>query len=730
MPFSIIVLARPLIFPDIFMRVILHVLFTVLVFLLKTEDYIRIIIKLFKKNNIKARKKYMRIAHFLRREFDSLQLNRSPQKPNIARRKRKRLNNISFPSKLKYLTAGIVLSLIFLFLPLVFVIFLQDLPNPAELELRQIPQTTRILDRNGKLLAQIYAQQNRTLIPLSDIPKHLQNATLAIEDKNFYKHSGFDMSSIIRAAITNISGREIQGGSTITQQLIKSSMLTPEKSLLRKFKELILAFWTERIYTKNQILEMYFNQIPYGGTAWGVEAASLTYFDKHAKNLTLAQSAFLAGLTSAPTTYSPYGKNPNRARERQIEVLSKMVALNYITQTQAKEAVKEKLIFKKQYASIHAPHFINYIKDLLSQKYGLPMLEKGGLTIVTSLDLRIQNMAEKIVAREVENNAYLNLTNGASLVTDPKNGDIFAMIGSHDWNDPDDGNFNVVTSLRQPGSTIKVVTYAAALQNGLTPASILEDTPVTFKNYNTPYSPVNYDGEFRGKVTLRSALANSLNIPAVKTLNQIGIPAMVNLAKKMGISTWGDPQNYGLSITLGGAEVNMLDLSTVYGTLANEGSRVLLNPILKITDSKNNILEEKKNLEAIPVLTKEIAFILSDILADNQARVMEFGLNSPLNIPGSFIPVKTGTTDYKKDNWTIGYTQQFVVVVWVGNNDNSPMSPNLASGITGAAPIWHKIMTNLLTIAPADKPKPPPGIFSQRNRKHSRMCANQKLPNR
>lgn len=579
--------------------------------------------------------------------------------------------------------------------------------------MRTNAQTTKIFDRKGVLLAEVYSTQNRTLIPLSDVPEALQEATLAIEDKNFYKHPGFDIPSIVRALKENISQRSIQGGSTITQQLIKSSMLTPKQSFSRKFKEIIIAFWAERMYSKKQILEMYFNQVPYGGMAWGVEAASETYFNKPVKDLTLAESAFLAGLTAAPSYYSPYGTHPAAWKERQKEVLNRMVALHYISPEQSKKAAAESLHFQKQDTALHAPHFVAYIKDLLVNTYGLAAVEKGGLQVRTSLDLKTQEMAEKIVKQEVDNDASLNLTNGAAVVTDPKNGDILAMVGSRDFDDPKIGNVNIATSLRQPGSSIKVVTYSAALSHGFTAASILDDTPVSYPSDGGPYSPVNYDGKFHGRVALRFALANSLNIPAVKTLNQIGIPAMVDLAKQMGITTWGDPKEYGLSLTLGSGEVTMLDMANVYGTLANNGSEVELNPILKITDTAGNIIEQKTQIKGRQVLEPGIAYIMSDILADNQARSMEFGSNSPLKISNHRVSVKTGTTDNKRDNWTDGYTHNYVVIVWVGNNDNSPMSQTLASGITGAAPIWHKIMENLLAHTPDEKPVPPPQIVQR-----------------
>ena len=608
--------------------------------------------------------------------------------------------------KIKYFILGTMLSLIFAFLPLVTIIFLQDLPSPKQLDLHRAPLTTKIFDRNGTLLYQIYATQNRTLIPLSLVPKNLRNATIAIEDKTFYKNSGVDLAAIVRAAIADLSGKPLQGASTITQQLIKSTLLTPQISIKRKIKEIILAFWADRIYTKDQILEMYFNQVPYGGTAWGVEAASEVYFGKKTKDISLAESAFLAGLTRAPTSYSPFGESPNLWKVRQEEVLTKMEELKYISSKEKQEALQEELIFSQPQTPLYSPHFVMYIKDLLVKKYGLGMVEKGGLYVTTSLDLKTQDMVAQIVTSEVEKNAYLNLTNGASVVTNPKNGDILAMVGSTDYSDPASGNFNVTTALRQPGSSIKVVTYSLALNNGFTAATILEDSPVTYTSFNGPsYSPVNYDGAFHGKMSLRIALANSINIPAVKTLSKVGIQNMITLAKKMGITTWKDPNNYGLAITLGAADVKMIDMATVYGVLANEGVRVDLNPILKLTDSLGNVLEEKPSFtkasageeKSKQIIDPGIAFIISDILADNGARSLEFGANSPLNIPNHYVSVKTGTSDNKRDNWTIGYTPDFVVAVWVGNNDNTPMSPTLASGITGAAPIWHSIMVNLLS---------------------------------
>lgn len=600
--------------------------------------------------------------------------------------------------KIKYFVFGFLICFFFILIPLYFYFFLNSLPDPRQLSGRQIPQTTKIYDRNGALLYQIYANENRTLVPLSSIPKHLINATIAIEDKDFYKNPGFNMNAIVRAAIANFSGKPIQGGSTITQQLIKTTLLTPEKTIQRKIKEIILAFWAEKIYTKDQILEMYFNQVPYGGTAWGVEAASETYFGKSIKELDLAQSAFLAGMPQAPTAYSPYGENPNLWKMRQKDVLDKMLTLGFITKKQKDSAYNQSLVFQQPQTPIYAPHFVMYVKDLLVKKYGLLLVEKGGLSVTTTLNLKTQNTAQDIVREEVANNSYLNLTNGAALITNPKNGDILAMVGSKDYEDPNGGNVNLTTSLRQPGSSIKIVTYSAALSNGFTAATILDDSPVTYNiPGSTPYSPVNYDGGFHGKIPLRIAFANSFNIPAVKTLAKIGIPTMVETGQKMGITTWSDPQNYGLSITLGAAEVKMVDMAVAYGTVANLGKKIELNPILKITDYQQNVLYEKDGVESESVLDAGVAYIISSILADNSARSWEFGANSPLNIAGHTVSVKTGTTDNKRDNWTIGFTPSYLVAVWVGNNNNSPMSPYLASGITGAAPIWNKLMSNLLS---------------------------------
>lgn len=620
----------------------------------------------------------------------------------------------TFWIKIRYFFLGFVISSIFIFAPLLFLIFIQELPNPKIMSLQDSAQTTKIYDRNGRLLYQIYSNQNRTVIPLSEVPKSLQEATIAIEDKDFYSNPGFDIFAIARSAAADFSGKPIQGGSTITQQLIKSELLTPEISITRKIKEIVLAFWAEKIYSKNEILQMYLNEIPYGGTAWGVEAASQTYFGKHAKDLTLSQSAFLAGLPNAPTVYSPYGQYPDLWKKRQKEVLEKMKNQGFITNDDEQKALSENLTFLPQQNPLNAPHFVWYVKDLLVKKYGLSMVERGGLTVKTSLDLDIQKNAERIVKEQVGNSSYLHLTNGASIVTNPKNGDILAMVGSKNYDAQDGGNYNASTALRQPGSSIKVVTYSKALSNGFTAATTIDDSPITFKSQDggPNYSPVNYDGRYHGRLTLRQALANSINIPAVKLLNAVGISDFVDLGKNMGITTWGDPKKYGLSITLGAADVKMVDMATVYATLANLGKRVEINPILEIDDSKGSVLEKKQETST-QVLNPGVSFIISDILADNNARAMEFGTNSPLAVANHTVSVKTGTSDNKRDNWTIGFTPNYLVAVWVGNNDNSPMDQTLASGITGAAPIWHDIMSSLIADKPDEKQIKPDDVIQK-----------------
>jgi penicillin-binding protein 1C len=619
-----------------------------------------------------------------------------PFRQNRTLRKKIRFSLI----KLRYFTLGNLITGVLFFLAWTY-FQAKSLPNPAYLTLRDTPSTTKIFDRKGRLLYEIYANENRIPIKLSEIPQDMINATIAIEDKEFFSHKGFSLRGILRAFIHNSQKDNIEGGSTITQQLVRSAFLTPEKTISRKIKELVLSIWTEQIYSKEQILEMYFNQIPYGGTAWGIEAAAQTYFGKSVKDLDLAESAFLSGLPASPTVFSPYGQTPQLSKLRQEEVLNRMLEDGFINDDIYKKSKEEKLEIKKPRTPIAAPHFVMYTKDLLIQTYGSKITEQSGLRVTTTLDLDIQNMAERILADQINALKPLNVGNGAVLITDPKNGQILAMVGSKDYFDYENqGNFNVVLSKRQPGSSIKVVNYASALQNGYTAASILEDTPVSYWNAGSiPYKPVNYDGRYHGRVSLRLALGSSYNIPAVKVLAIVGVKKMVETGRLMGVESWDDDSGFGLSLTLGAGEVTMMDLTRIYGTLANNGIRNNLTPFITIQNWKGENLQTPDG-NKVRALPKSTAFILSDILSDNLARTPAFGPNSELLIPGHTVAVKTGTSDSKRDNWTIGYNPDYLVSVWVGNNDNTPMNPTLTSGVTGAAPIWHNIMSELLKNSP------------------------------
>lgn len=599
----------------------------------------------------------------------------------------------------------IVVVTVFLLFVAAFIYLFKDLPSPTRLASDNLPQSTKIYDRNGKLLYTIYSDKNQSFIPLAQIPKHLQYATIAIEDRNFYKHGAIDIKGMLRAAYATIFKKELQGGSTLTQQLVKTSLLTPERTIKRKLKEILLAFATEIIYPKDKILEMYLNQVPYGGTAYGVEAAAQTYFGKSARELTLAESALLAGLPESPTTYSPFGAYPDLAKKRQKEILLAMEKEGYITSKERKAAEKENIQYKKLKDPILAPHFVFYVKDILVAKYGIKTVEQGGLKVTTSLDLALQERAQATVAAEIEKIKRLNVSNGAALITRPGTGEILAMVGSKDYfDDSIDGKVNITLSPRQPGSSIKPINYAVGLLKGYHTATVFIDQPVCFPNPGqAPYCPRNYDGKFRGPVLMREALANSLNIPAVQMLKLNGIEAMIATASAMGIKSFQDPQRYGLSLTLGGGEVTMLEMATAFGVFANGGYRIDLHPILKVVDKNGKVLEEytppNSPIFGERVLPSGVAFIISDILKDNNARSQAFGTNSELRIGNYPVSVKTGTTNDLRDNWTIGYTPDYLVAVWVGNSNNQPMS-GLVSGVTGAAPIWHDLMSYLISNKP------------------------------
>ncbi len=609
-----------------------------------------------------------------------------------------KLPTLSHISDWKSFAIGVAATFIFFFIPYNGYQFLKTLPNPELLTRRELEVTTKIFDRNNVPLYDIYADQNRVPRALSEIPKYVKDATVAIEDRDFYSHQGFSLRGILRATRETILNKRVQGGSTITQQLIKSALLSPEVKISRKLKEIFLAFWAEKIYSKNQILEMYLNQVPYGGTSWGIEAAAQTYFSKSVKDITLGEAALLAGLPAAPTQYSPFGSHPEKAFERQGDVLRRMVEDRYITKSEAQTALAETIHIIPPRVGIRAPHFVMYIRNLLEERYGPRAVAQGGLRVKTSLDINIQEKMEEIVKTHIDALKYLQVGNGGAVVTNPKTGEILAMVGSKNYFDlPAEGNVNVTTSFRQPGSSIKVVNYAAALESGMTAATVIDDAPVVYNTPGSPpYAPINYDGKFHGPVTLRYALGNSYNIPAVKTLARIGVKTMIDKGRAMGITTWDDESRFGLSLTLGGGEVTMLDMAKVFGTLANGGKHVDLLPILEITDYTGKVYERNKPKRGEQAVKPEVAWIMSNMLSDNAARTNAFGPTSALVIPGKTVSVKTGTSNDKRDNWTIGYTPSLVAAVWVGNNNNSPMNPYLTSGVTGAAPIWHDMMTELL----------------------------------
>lgn len=602
-----------------------------------------------------------------------------------------------------YILVGIPLVGIIVALALV----LKDVPRATVIGRNDFPQSSKIYTRDGQLLYTIYSSKNQSFVSLDKIPKYLQQATISIEDRNFYKHGAIDIRGIARAAYVTLSGKSVQGGSTLTQQLVRNSLLTLDRTITRKVKEVILSFVVEAIYSKDRILEMYLNQVSYGGTAWGVEAASQIYFGKEVQKLTLAESAFLAGLPQAPSVYSPFGSHPEEGKIRQKQVLQAMKESGYITSEQQKKASNEPLKFSQIKDNISAPHFVFYVKQLLVDEYGENVVERGGLNVRTSLDLSVQKIAEDAIASEEATLKNGNWYNASTLVTRPGTGEVLAMVGSRNYFDSErDGNVNVTIRNRQPGSSIKPINYATGLVKGYTAATPFVDEKKCFPNPSgAAYCPMNYDLKFHGVQQMRYALANSFNIPAVKMLKMNGLDAMIATASAMGINSFTDPDRYGLSLTLGGGEVTMLEMVEAYGVFANGGYRINIHPILKVTNSEGKVLQEYKPVES-PMLGKKVlpegvSFIISSILSDNGARTPSFGSNSPLFIRGYTVSVKTGTTNDYRDNWTIGYTPSYVVATWVGNNDNQPLK-GVVSGVTGAAPIWNQIMSTLIKGKPAE----------------------------
>jgi 1A family penicillin-binding protein len=606
-------------------------------------------------------------------------------------------------AKLGFIGVILLVILLFVGIPLLSL----ALPTPDKI-VRQTGFSTQIMDRNGQVLYDVYANQNRSPEKLEDIPLYLRQATVSIEDKNFYTHAGFDPIGFVRGLSRFFTRGRAQGGSTLTQQLIKNALLSNDRTIIRKIKEFILAIEIERKYSKDQILQMYLNEVPYGGTAWGVGAASQTYFGKDVKDLNLIECAILAGMPQSPSNYSPYSSTPKAYVQRTKDVLRRMREDGHITKDQETQAVSQldSVTFQTKGAGFKAPHFVQYVEKILEERYGQASVEQGGLKVTTTLDLDLQNQAQAIVAEEIAKVEKQHITNGAAVVINPETGEILSMVGSKDFNAEGVGQYNVVTALRQPGSSFKPFTYVTAFKEGYTAASLLMDVPTTFPGGagQPDYIPVNYDNKFVGPIQMRYALANSRNIPAVKTLALVGIKDVLSTATDMGLTTL-PPTNdtlkrVGLSLTLGGGEVRLLDMATAYSAFVNKGAKIEPISILKVVDANGKVLEENHPQKGKQVLTEQQAFLISSILSDNEARSAEFGLNSYLKVLGLNVMVKTGTTNDKRDNWTIGGNDNAMVGVWVGNNDNSPML-NVASGISGASPIWHKIIVAVM----ANKPK-------------------------
>ncbi len=617
---------------------------------------------------------------------------------------------MKFWSMLAY-GAFIALIVILLLIGLLFAWYAKDLPRPDKVQ-RSTGLSTVIIDRNGQRLYDIFQEADRIPAEWGDLPQYLKDATVAVEDKDFYKHQGLSTTGILRGMIACVALRRCQGGSTLTQQLVKNALLSQERTLPRKMKEAVLATQIERKYSKNEILLMYLNEAPYGGTAVGVKAASQNYFNKDVKNLSLVESVVLAGLPQSPSYYSPFTGEEKAYVPRATHVLRRMREDGYITPVQEADARKQldAVKFAEGGESLRAPHFVAYVKELLIKRFGEKAVNAGGMKVTTTIDWTLQEKAQLAVKEEVAKAKNLKVSNGAAVVLDPKTGEILAMVGSKDYSATDSSGFkfNVVTqALRQPGSSIKPILYAAALAKGYTAAQALMDVDTKYPSGDAAkpdYNPKNYDGKFRGLTQMRFALANSINTIAVKTTALVGTREVLKIAYDMGLTTL-EPTNdnlkrLGLSMALGGGEVHMLDLASAFGVFAAEGQRSEPVAILKVQDAKGKVLYEYKPTSGKSVLDSGVAYIMSSMLSDNEARKDVFGLKSYLYIAGKTVAAKTGTTDDKRDNWTAGYTKSRVVVAWVGNNDNSPMSQTLASGVTGAAPIWNRIMREAIKDLP------------------------------
>ncbi len=636
--------------------------------------------------------------------------------------KRKRVN---IPWKRLFKIFGIFTAVLILVIIGVFAYFFKDLPDPGKINNRFIPESTKIYDRTGThLLYDIHGEEKRTQIDFNQMPDVLRYATISLEDQDFYNHHGIKFTSIIRSILADITHLgKAQGGSTITQQFVKNSLLSNEKTLVRKVKEVILSLELETKFSKNEILAMYLNEIPYGSNAYGVEAAAQTFFGKSAKDLTLDEAATIASLPQATTYYSPYGSHTDALIGRRDYALKTMAKLGYITQDQATEAINTPTLakIKPQKDIIAAPHFVMYIKDYLQQKYGDQAVEQGGLKIYTTLDWDKQQLAEKVVKDgAIKNTTTYKAANAGLVAMDPKTGQVLAMVGSKDYFAPSEPagctpgkncvfepNVNVTTSLLQPGSSFKPYVYLTAFEKGFTPETNIWDTDT---NFNTtegqpPYDPKNYDGKNAGLMQMKDALARSLNVPAVKTLYLAGVTDSINTARSMGITTLTDPTRYGLSLVLGGGEVKLLDHVNAFSTFATDGIHHPTTAILRIEDNKGVILEKYNNNPGEKVIDEKYIAMIDYIMSTNSLRAPVFGDKNPLSFDDRAVAAKTGTTNDWRDGWTMGYTPSLAVGVWAGNNDHSTMKQG-ADGIFVAAPIWRAFMDGaLLNTNKEDFPK-------------------------
>lgn len=601
------------------------------------------------------------------------------------------------------------------------------IPDIESLQSRKVTQSTKIYDRTGTvLLYDLHEDVDRTLVPIEDISANIRNATVAIEDSTFYEHAGVRPLATLRAVVLQpLRGKGVQGGSTITQQVVKNSVLTSERAISRKLIEWVVALRLEQTLTKDEILELYLNESPYGGTIYGVEEAARSFFGKPARDVTLAEAAYLAALPQAPTYYSPYGNNRQALEERKNLVLSRMRELNFITDPELAAAQKEIVVFDAQAVSgIRAPHFVFFVREQLEREFGRRTLEEAGWKVITTLDMELQEVAETTVREYALKNAEdFNAENAALVAIDPKTGDIVTMVGSRDYFDEKiDGNFNIALATRQPGSAFKPFVYAQAFREGYAPETVLFDVQTQFSttcainNFTSDdgcYSPQNYDFAYRGPMTLRDALAQSVNVPAVKALYLVGIPDAVRLARSMGISTLLDPERLGLTLVLGGGEVTLLDMVSAYGVFAYEGVRNQYRSILKIEDLAGNEVRSYPVVQS-RVLEEEVALSISDVLSDNVARTPAFGANSPLNFPGYHVAAKTGTTNDSRDAWIVGYSPNIAVGAWAGNNNNTPMVKQVAGFIV--APMWNEFMRFALSKYP-NEPFPEPRSLISENDK-------------